>query len=438
MFDFEALDACEECFVEPYCQHVELETEATSCVEPCGQHVEPENHSLEPGHQHVKLETDATSCLEPDGQHVEPREHSVEPDSQHVELETLAKSCVEPDGKHVEPEGRSLHSDARERYLEAEAGIDTSPACLGAGESLSAGWAARPTVGDYYETACRVMMREMEDLKSTFLGYIPAQTSMVVLEVPESKNSRRIRVCEEHGVRGWVSIAKESGEQLLRQVSGTLALKARFDKLLRYSSAVNSPAAGVRQTSSTLICDKCDGPHATDCCPFFKKAREDHKDAWANYGERKPHAMGSDGGNFVLHRARVVAQPGDGSCLFHSLCYSLSERFYDSAEQLRREIARFIESHTKLEIAGNTIEEWVLWDQQSSAQTYAWQMARTGWGGGLELACFSRMKNMNVHVYERSGGSFKRISCFDVPRPVQTVHILYQGGVHYDALVPLM
>lgn len=42
---------------------------------------------------------------------------------------------------------------------------------------------------------------------------------------------------------------------------------------------------------------------------------------------------------------------------------------------------------------------------------------------------------MNVHIYERRRGGFKRISCFDVKSPKATVHVLYCGGVHYDALV---
>ncbi len=66
------------------------------------------------------------------------------------------------------------------------------------------------------------------------------------------------------------------------------------------------------------------------------------------------------------------------------------------------------------------------------------------------MAAFSRLKRVNVHVYERKrgggmfsrrgrgsgGGGFKRISCFDYPGARQTVHVLYCGGVHYDALVP--
>jgi len=55
------------------------------------------------------------------------------------------------------------------------------------------------------------------------------------------------------------------------------------------------------------------------------------------------------------------------------------------------------------------------------------------------MAACSRMKKVNIHVYEASGqggGGFKRISCFDAPGASKTVHVLYRGGVHYDALVP--
>ena len=61
-------------------------------------------------------------------------------------------------------------------------------------------------------------------------------------------------------------------------------------------------------------------------------------------------------------------------------------------------------------------------------------MSRSSWGGGIEMACVSSMKNCNVHVYERSGYGFKRISAFDYPsNPEQKpiVKVLYCGGVHY-------
>ena len=46
-----------------------------------------------------------------------------------------------------------------------------------------------------------------------------------------------------------------------------------------------------------------------------------------------------------------------------------------------------------------------------------------------------RLKNINVHVYERSRGGFQRISCFNVDGARTTVHVLYGGRVHYDALI---
>ena len=63
-------------------------------------------------------------------------------------------------------------------------------------------------------------------------------------------------------------------------------------------------------------CDKCDGAHLTDSCPIYKRKKEDHPDAWRNFGRKTPLEMGKGGGNFKLKNARVVRQPGDGNCLF--------------------------------------------------------------------------------------------------------------------------
>merc|ERR1712166_764738 len=83
-----------------------------------------------------------------------------------------------------------------------------------------------------------------------------------------------------------------------------------------------------RKAVKPLCCDKCDGPHETDSCPNFRNPREKHKDAWT--------MLGKGGGLFKDNaknapilpskQVRVVPQPGDGSCLFHSLSYGLSDR----------------------------------------------------------------------------------------------------------------
>jgi hypothetical protein len=111
----------------------------------------------------------------------------------------------------------------------------------------------------------------------------------------------------------------------------------------------------------------------------------------------------------------------------------------NSAGGLRREIANFVERNPGLKIAGDELQDWIRWDTNSTPTAYARRMATGGWGGGIEMAACSRLKNVNVHVYEnrRSDQGFKRISCFDCPEARKTIHVLYQGGVHYDALEPL-
>ena len=65
------------------------------------------------------------------------------------------------------------------------------------------------------------------------------------------------------------------------------------------------------------------------------------------------------------------------------------------------------------------------------------------------MAAFSRMLNVNVHVYERCGSmhpvgcrlltewvqgrvaaSFKRVSAFNVPAATKTIRVLYRGVYH--------
>jgi len=232
----------------------------------------------------------------------------------------------------------------------------------------------------------------------------------------------------------------------LRDVAARDVMPSRTsDNPRSRSTAPNAAASRGAEVGSRCnsgaTCDKCDGKHRTDQCPYFRGDREKHRDAWVNYGcKGNPHQMGASGGNFVLRQARVIRQPGDGNCLFHSLSHGLQPG--TSAQALRREIATFLKQNPALQIAGDTLEEWVRWDSNSSVSSYARRMAVSGWGGGIEMACCSLLKKVNVHVYEGMGigcnSDFKRISCFDSPNAAKTVHVLYQGGVHYDALQPII
>lgn len=73
-----------------------------------------------------------------------------------------------------------------------------------------------------------------------------------------------------------------------------------------------------------LCCDKCDGNHKTEECPYYKKQRDNHPDAQKN--KQIGGAISLLPCNY-LYTARVVRQPGDGSCLFHSLSYGIGQGY---------------------------------------------------------------------------------------------------------------
>ena len=201
-------------------------------------------------------------------------------------------------------------------------------------------------------------------------------------------------------------------------------------ELMKALSKTSAPSQPPKKKGGP--CDKCDGLHHADDCPHFKgKARDKHKDAWDRHGNKG--VVGSvSSGPVVLRQARIVHQLGDGSCLFHSHSYGLRNT---SATQLRAEVADFIAGNPNAEVAGNPLKDWVLWDSGMDVKAYASTM-RTGarWGGAVEIAICAQIKRVAVHIYERGGGGFARISTFGSDDSGQIVNIHYAGRVHYDAL----
>lgn len=109
----------------------------------------------------------------------------------------------------------------------------------------------------------------------------------------------------------------------------------------------DSSGEEVKEETDKLCCDKCDGEHLTESCPYFKKERENHPDA----RKRKSKIGGVSslpGDHFTS--ARIIRQPGDGSCLFHSLCFGLKDG--STAAALRTKIGRFIRENPDYEISG--------------------------------------------------------------------------------------
>jgi hypothetical protein len=169
----------------------------------------------------------------------------------------------------------------------------------------------------------------------------------------------------------------------------------------------------------------------------------------------------SSGPPLLLRNGTVRPQPPDGSCLFHSLRFGLSRiaaarnvpNVPTSTHGLRSHLARWVGAHASLRLADTPLSSWVQWDSGLSTKAYADRMGRSGWGGGIEIAACSHSFAVNVWVYEkrRGNGGFERISTFDAPKTAsgssaagavsphgleRTVHVLYKGGCHYDALLP--
>jgi hypothetical protein len=229
-------------------------------------------------------------------------------------------------------------------------------------------------------------------------------------------------------------------------------------------------------------CDKCDGPHDETVCPYFKgKARESHNDALDMYEKKKRSknkgaAAGGDkkkksgeGGDsdgddddgepvvLSANQASVAKQPGDGSCLFHSLSHGLRRCGAGPASQhagtLRIELEDWIEAHAEASMGGTKLSDWVLWDSGTRVKPYTQRMRESNdWGGALEIAVCARLRDVEIHVYEQSRGNrnFTRISRFrpDADRNAasaqprhnmkghqrKVVSVLYGGRCHYDGL----
>eukprot|EP00931_Biecheleriopsis_adriatica_P103763 TRINITY_DN78555_c0_g1_i1.p1 TRINITY_DN78555_c0_g1~~TRINITY_DN78555_c0_g1_i1.p1 ORF type:complete len:501 (+),score=89.57 TRINITY_DN78555_c0_g1_i1:72-1574(+) len=229
---------------------------------------------------------------------------------------------------------------------------------------------------------------------------------------------------------------RQSQASSSRRSSGTSgAARGQSVPAARVSGRKLPPAAELDGSSSKpFCCDKCDGPHETDNCPHFKKAREKHADAWSSYGKSKMYKGGSSCENVpIVRNARVIPQPADGSCLFHSLSYGLADR--TNASSLRREICSFIAANPDMTISDTSIKDWVKYDSNESVSSYAQRMSGGTWGGGIEMAALTKLRTVNVHVYEKVPEGYRRISAFENSNASKTINVLYQGRMHYDALV---
>ena len=141
----------------------------------------------------------------------------------------------------------------------------------------------------------------------------------------------------------------------------------------------SAPGSKAAAGAASSKCDKCDGAHATAACPHFRKSRDAHPDAQRRAGG----GLGGLGGGVPLRlrRGRVAGQPGDGSCLFHSLRFGLQKGggggggggggHLPTTQGLRRELAQWVAQNSQRKIAETPLALWVKWDSGQTPQSYA-------------------------------------------------------------------
>lgn len=172
-------------------------------------------------------------------------------------------------------------------------------------------------------------------------------------------------------------------------------------------------------------------------------------------------------------KVKVVRQPGDGSCLYHSLCEgwnSLPSRERDggvtlTAPYLRHFLSTLVLERSDREIAGTPLSDWIRMETGESPEEYARRMRKGGgWGGSVECMLFADTFGVCVSVYrERRKGSSMWIgekedgnAVMSLEKVVrwggdearckkerghegggakQVVRLLYTPYLHYDALV---
>jgi hypothetical protein len=157
--------------------------------------------------------------------------------------------------------------------------------------------------------------------------------------------------------------------------------------------------------------------------------------------DNAPADAAADDADFVpyLVSGKVVNQPKDGSCLFHSVAFGLGVQT-TTATELRRSIAEYIASEASADISNTSIQDWVLMTEGKGHQAYASIIAApNAWGGAIELAVAAKIHSVSIHVFERvkTTGWFRCIASFGHkahPRAKGVVNIIYDAH-HFDALV---
>ena len=190
-------------------------------------------------------------------------------------------------------------------------------------------------------------------------------------------------------------------------------------------------------------CERCGKTgHVGDNCFRYPENRGTHPDAIIN-NQNKIAAANNTGECPVVH-GRQIATATDGNCLFHALLSVSGTMEPMNHLQCRQAITDFMANNANMTVKnrGLSLQDWVESTEHKTFAEYVEHMKAPGtWAGNVELLCYSRMRQCNVHVYEYEedldGRGYRRTLTHDystTDEDVQTVAVFYTG-YHYEGFV---
>ena len=132
----------------------------------------------------------------------------------------------------------------------------------------------------------------------------------------------------------------------------------------------------------------------------------------------------------------------DGSCFFHSVGHFLEPRM--NAQQVRNLCASLIWKRQNEDFEGLKLKDWIHFETNESVWSYMKGLAKPNgtWGGLLEMKLLSDHFQRSILVYmfvEQKRD--KQVDCITEVNPsglqectIKPLYLLYQNGLHYDAL----
>ncbi len=161
--------------------------------------------------------------------------------------------------------------------------------------------------------------------------------------------------------------------------------------------------------------------------------------------------------------SKEVAISPDGNCLFNAVGYWLEPKL--SAEKMRKDAIEWIEKQNIDNLMQACRQAFVellpqregdaLYNEsgadyiKSHLPSYLDAMRSNGsfssdsvfkgqrtYGGALELYALSKFYQINIQVWQRENGAYKKVFLFEADTPNRPAAHILKGGLHYDVYLP--